>query len=263
MKNKLPVLFISHGGGPWPWMPEMKDLYRITTEALHDLGKSLRPKAILMISAHWEEKNFTISTARNPEMIYDYGGFPPHTYSIKYPAPGSPEIAERVSEVLSKAGINLEKNAHRGFDHGAFVPLFCMYPEADIPVIQLSIKSNYSPLDHIRLGEALIPLREEGILITGSGLTYHNLRKFFNQTGAEPSRVFEEWLTKAMLSPGKERIEALLNWEQAPYARDAHPREDHLVPLFVIAGAAGVDSGSRIFSDKVFGIEMATYQFGG
>jgi aromatic ring-opening dioxygenase catalytic subunit (LigB family) len=262
MNTKLPALFISHGGGPWPWMPEMKDLYKITTDALRDLGTHFKPKAILMISAHWEESDFTISTAINPEMIYDYGGFPPHTYSIKYPAPGSPDVAERVQQVLSQSGITIQKNPNRGFDHGAFVPLFCMYPEADIPVVQLSIKRNYSPMDHMILGEALRPLREEGILITGSGLTYHNLRKFFNQTGAGPSRAFEQWLTMAMLAPPEKRKEELLNWEKAPFARDAHPREDHLVPLFVIAGAAGDDTGRRVFSDQVFGIEMASYQFG-
>lgn len=262
MNTKLPVLFISHGGGPWPWMPEMKDLYQITTDALYDLGQRFKPKAILMISAHWEERDFTISTASHPEMIYDYGGFPPHTYSIKYPAPGSPEIAARVAEILQAKGITVAKNPSRGFDHGAFVPLYCMYPEAQIPVIQLSIKHNYSPDEHMKMGEALRPLREEGILIIGSGLTYHNLRKFFNQTGAEPSRSFEQWLTMAMLAPADQRHEALLHWEKASFARDAHPREDHLVPLFVVAGAAGSDTGARVFSDRVFGIEMASYQFG-
>lgn len=260
--KKLPVVFISHGGGPWPWMPEMREMYRTTVEALSAFGQAHSPRAILIVTAHWEEKEFTLSTSALPEMIYDYGGFPPHTYTIQYKAPGDPELAKRIKELLESKKLHVNTDSERGYDHGTFVPLYCMYPEASVPVVQLSIKSSYDVEEHYRLGEALSSLRDEGVLIVGSGLTYHNLRKFFNQTGAEPSRAFEGWLTEAMASPMEERLSKLKHWEKAPFARDAHPREDHLVPLFVIAGAAGEDPGQRFFVDRVFGIEMASYQFG-
>jgi aromatic ring-opening dioxygenase catalytic subunit (LigB family) len=260
--QKLPALFISHGGGPWPWMGDMKELYKTTVNELLKVGKTYRPKAILIITAHWETSEFTLSTSPKPEMIYDYGGFPSHTYQIKYDAPGAPDVAARVQKLLSENGIKVNTDANRGFDHGTFVPLYCMYPEADIPVVQLSIKINYSPADHYRLGEMLKPLRDEGILIVGSGLTYHNLRNFFNQKGAPASEVFEDWLFKAVASDKESRKEKILHWDSAPAARDSHPREDHLVPLFVIAGAAGDDQGKRLFSDQVFGIKMGSYQFG-
>ena len=261
----LPTFFISHGGGPWPYIDDMKKQFAKTARELGQLPASLpcKPKAILVITGHWEESEFTVSTATNPPMRYDYSGFPEYTYRIKYPALGSPALASRVRELLGQAGISSKEDPHQGFDHGTFVPLFLMYPDASIPVVMLSLKSNYDPLEHIRAGEALKPLRDEGILIIGSGLSYHNMRGF-GQTDATPvSEQFEEYLNVAISEPNSiNRAEKLINWETAPVARLAHPREDHLIPLMVVVGAAGDDVGRRIFVDKVFNVAMASYRFG-
>jgi aromatic ring-opening dioxygenase catalytic subunit (LigB family) len=260
---KQPVLFISHGGGPWPWIPELKAQYKVTSENLTTFSEKLPelPKAILCISAHWETPEFTVSTAPSPDLIYDYSGFPPHAYQIMYAASGSPEIAGRVGMHLAMAGINIGVDPARGFDHGVFVPMCLMFPEGQVPIVTLSIKKNFDPAEHIRLGEALVPLREEGILIVGSGLTYHNL-KVFNDQGHVSSREFEDFCAKASASEKAKRAELLKNWRKALCAQSAHPREDHLVPLFVCAGAAGSDTGERLFTDTVDGIVMGSYRFG-
>lgn len=261
MNDSLPVLFISHGGGPWPWIDEMKKEFRITESWLKKLGETLKPKSILSISGHWEEHQFTVATSPQPPMIYDYSGFPAHTYQIKYPAPGDPELAIRIKALLSPAGIHVNEDPTHGFDHGTFVPLHLMYPEANIPVGQLSLKVNLDPAEHFKVGELLSPLRDEGVLIIGSGLSYHNLRAFFHG-GGPTSEMFEAWLTGAVMSEPLARKEHLLHWTEAPGARLAHPREDHLIPLMVAAGAAGKDEGKRIFLDNAFGVAMASYLFG-
>ncbi|CAH1906059.1 Aromatic ring-opening dioxygenase, catalytic subunit, LigB family [Candidatus Nitrotoga sp. HW29] len=263
--TKLPTFFISHGGGPWPYIDDMKKQFAKTARELSQLPANLpcKPKAILVITGHWEESEFTVSTAASPPMRYDYSGFPEHTYQIKYPAPGSPALASRVRELLGQAGISSKKNPHQGFDHGTFVPLFLMYPDANIPVVMLSLKSNYDPLEHIQAGEALKPLRDEGILIIGSGLTYHNMQGFGQVNATPVSEQFEQYLNKAISEPNPvNRAEKLINWETAPVARLAHPREDHLIPLMVVVGAAGDDVGRRVFVDKVFNVAMASYRFG-
>ncbi len=221
-----------------------------------------KPKAILAISGHWENSDFTVSTSPQPPMVYDYSGFPDHTYQIKYEAPGSPILALRVKQLLNESGINCNEDPNQGFDHGTFVPLFLMYPNAEIPVVQLSLKKGYDPKSHIEMGKALMPLREEGVLIIGSGLSYHNLRAFGPPAGPI-SEQFEKWLTESVtLSNSDDRNQRLINWETAPTARQSHPREDHLVPLMVVSGAAGKDLGYLDFLDKVWGITMASYRFG-
>lgn len=263
MAQKQPVLFISHGGGPWPWIPDLKAQYQITVENLTKIVEKLPelPKAILCISAHWETPEFTVSTAKDPDLIYDYSGFPPHTYQLMYAASGSPEFAGRVGMHLAMAGINIGVDANRGFDHGVFVPISLMFPEGQIPIVTLSIKKNYDPVEHMKLGEALIPLREEGMLIVGSGLTYHNLKEF-NQMGHVASREFEDFCAKAVAAQKPKRFEMLKNWSKALCAQSAHPRPDHLVPLFVCAGAAGSDAGERLFSDTINSVVMGNYRFG-
>lgn len=260
-KHSLPVLFISHGGGPWPWIDDMRKEFRITESCLKKLGETLRPKAILSISGHWEEHQFTVATSPLPPMIYDYSGFPAHTYQIKYPAPGDPQLAVRIKALLAPGGIHVNEDPTHGFDHGTFVPLHLMYPEANISVGQLSLKVNLDPAEHFKVGKLLAPLREEGVLIIGSGLSYHNLRAFFHG-GGPTSEMFEAWLTGAVMSEPLARKEHLLHWTEAPGARLAHPREDHLMPLMVVAGAAGKDEGKRIFLDNAFGVAMASYLFG-
>ncbi len=263
--SRLPVFFLSHGGGPWPYVEEMRQMFARTAREFAALPDCLpfRPKAILAVSGHWEAPDFTVSTARQPAMEYDYHGFPAHTYRVKYPAPGSPELAARVQGLLSSAGIEVREDASRGFDHGVFVPLGLMYPEADIPVVMLSLKSNLDPAEHIRVGEALAPLRDEGVLIMGSGLTYHNMAGFGRDEARPVAEAFEAYLNAAIAQKSAgERNDMLVHWEAAPMARRAHPREDHLLPLMVTAGAAKEDSGRALFIDQVMKVTMASYGFG-
>jgi len=182
---------------------------------------------------------------------------------VQYPAPGAPVLALKIKQLLNASGVPCDEDAARGFDHGVFVPLMLMYPDADVPVVMLSLKSGYDPYEHIKLGAALAPLRDEGVLIIGSGLTYHNMRGFGRPESYEPSVKFEQYLNTAVTEADPEkRNQALVNWEQAPYARTVHPREDHLIPLMVVAGAAATDVGQRIFTDTVFEVLMASYRFG-
>lgn len=264
-KKTLPTLFLSHGGGPWPYIPEMKAQFAKTARWLSEWPATLpeKPKAILSISGHWESDEFLVSSAERPPMVYDYSGFPDHTYRISYPAPGSPELAQRVQELLNNAGIKNGSDPKRGFDHGTFVPLSLMYPNAEVPVLSMSIKKNYSPDDHLKMGEALKPLRDEGVLIIGSGLSYHNMRGFGSPGAASVSQLFGQWLGETVAeNDPKIRAQKLKDWEKAPAARQAHPREDHLVPLMVVAGAGGSDKGRTVFVDHVFGVDMASYEFG-
>jgi aromatic ring-opening dioxygenase catalytic subunit (LigB family) len=196
-------------------------------------------------------------------MDYDYSGFPAHTYHLQYPAPGSPLLAARVTELLAAGGIACQQDPARGYDHGTFVPLGLMFPDADVPIVLLSMKSGYDAAEHIRVGQMLAPLRDEGILILGSGLTYHNMRGFGNPASSPVAKTFEHYLNDAVIQPDAAvRNRMLVDWERAPSARLAHPREDHLIPLMVVAGAAGADRGERVFVDHVLAVDMASYQFG-
>lgn len=263
--NRFPVFFLSHGGGPWPWVDGMKEQFAKTAREFTALPQRLpaRPKAVLVVTGHWEAPQFTVSTAERPPMEYDYSGFPEHTYRLQYPAPGSPALAARVRELLSQAGIANGADPRRGFDHGTFVPLALMYPQADVPVVLLSLKSSYDPAEHIRAGQALAPLRDEGVLILGSGLTYHNMRGFGRDASTAPATAFEAFLHEAIAQPDPAvRNRLLTEWAQAPAARQAHPQEDHLLPLMVVAGAAGGDKGQQVFVDHVMKVPMASYQFG-
>jgi aromatic ring-opening dioxygenase catalytic subunit (LigB family) len=263
--EKFPVYFVSHGGGPWPHVEGMRQQFANTARAFAALPERLpaKPRAVLVISGHWEADAFTVSTAEHPGMEYDYYGFPEHTYHIRYPAPGSPAVASRVQELLAKSGIACAEDAQRGFDHGTFVPLELMYPDADVPVVMLSLKSSYDPREHIRAGQALAPLREEGVLIIGSGLTYHNMRGFGRDESTPVAQHFETYLQDAISQQeASTRDRMLVEWEAVPSARLAHPREDHLLPLMVAAGAAGKDIGQVLFVDHVMKVPMASYEFG-
>ncbi len=262
--TKMPVFFLSHGGGPWPYIDGMRELYARTEREFRNLPARLpgKPKAILVITGHWEASEFTVSTAAQPPMEYDYSGFPAHTYQIVYPAPGSPELAAKVSALLGGAGMESRSDPQRGFDHGTFVPVGLMYPDADVPVVMLSLKSSYDPAEHIRVGQALQPLRDEGVLIIGSGLTYHNMRGFGRDESTPVAVAFERYLSEAIgQTDSQARNAMLVQWESAPGARQAHPREDHLLPLMVIAGAAGDDTGKPVFVEQVMKVPMASYEF--
>ena len=262
--NRMPVYFVSHGGGPWPWMPDRAEAYANLAESLGDMPHQLRrkPKAILMISAHWEEPEFTVQGAARPGMLYDYGGFPDYTYHIRYPSPGSPALALRVTELLSQAGIPVQVDMERGYDHGMFSAMRPIYPNADVPVVQLSLRRGLDPADHLAMGRALAALRDEDVLIIGSGFSYHNLRAMGPQ-GHEPAKAFDDWLAHTMLhaSPA-ERTQHLLHWENAPAARLAHPREEHLLPLMVAVGAAEGDKALRVYHEDAFrgGLAVSSYR---
>jgi aromatic ring-opening dioxygenase catalytic subunit (LigB family) len=245
---------------------EVGPLYQRLATSLADIPRQIgrRPDAILMISAHWEEPVFTVMGHPHPPMIYDYGGFPPHTYQVHYDAPGAPVLARRVQALIEAAGLPTRIDPERGFDHGMFSPMAVIYPRADVPVVQLSLRRGLDPAEHIALGRAIAPLRGENILIIGSGLSYHNLRAFGPQA-REASKAFDDWLCHATLdATGQPRTERLLQWSAAPAARIAHPREEHLIPLMVAAGAAENEAGERVYHEDAFmgGISVTSLRFG-
>jgi aromatic ring-opening dioxygenase catalytic subunit (LigB family) len=264
--DRMPAVFLPHGGGPWPFV-EIGIGTKVELEALATYLRSLRslpktpPKAVLVVSAHWEESVPTVMNGANPPMLYDYYGFPPESYRITWPAPGDPVLAARVADLLAKAGFATGTDAKRGFDHGTFVPLKLTYPDADVPTVQLSLKAGLDPAEHLAMGRALAPLRDEGVFIVGSGMTYHNLRAFSPQA-APVSETFDAWLAETATLAQAERDERLTAWSRAPAARLAHPREEHLLPLMVVAGAAGADRGARAYDGTILGLRISAYHFG-
>jgi aromatic ring-opening dioxygenase catalytic subunit (LigB family) len=261
----MPVLFVPHGGGPMPLLGE--ENHRELTTVMHSVSADIpRPKAILVITAHWEEGIATISSAPAPGMFYDYYGFPSETYKFKYPAAGNPELAQTIAGLLDAAGIKSQLDPKRDFDHGTFVPLMLMYPQADIPVVQLSLLKNLNPAAHIALGEALAPLREQGVLILGSGMSFHNMQAFFSGNPATKGRSeqFDSWLTETLVSAElslTEKNTRLAAWQAAPEARFCHPREEHLLPLHVCFGAGSQASSAavKIFSGFLFNTKISAF----
>lgn len=257
------VLYISHGGGPLPLLGELS--HQEMVAGLQKIVTLLpKPSAIVLISAHWEEEQATVTSGTNPALLYDYSGFPQESYEIKYPAPGKPTLAREICNLLGKKGRQAVLNEKRGFDHGLFVPLKIMYPDADIPCVQLSLLKNLDPDEHIELGKALTGLQEENILIIGSGFSFHNMRAFFSpSTEAIDSmnESFEQWLIETCSSPvlnENEREERLINWERAPAARFCHPREEHLLPLHVCYGVAQ-SPAKHVFPWQVLGRRVSAY----
>lgn len=265
MSNKMPTYFISHGGGPWPWMPQRREAFSQLEQSLHQMVSDLgeKPKAVLMVSGHWEGQDVGVMSSPNPPMLYDYSGFPPETYEVVYGAPGAPDLAQKTLGLLEAAGVTAFLDDKRGFDHGTFAPLEIMYPDADVPIYQVSILSSYDPAEHFVIGRALASLREEGVMIVGSGLSYHNLR-LMGPAAKEPSAAFDAWLSSALALPATQRTEQLANWESAPSARICHPEEDHLVPLFVALGAAESEEATIIYHEDNFmgGVSTSSYRFG-
>jgi len=219
------------------------------------------PKAALVISGHWETAEPTLNVAEKPGLLFDYYGFPEHTYRLKYPVSGAPDLAPRVRDLLSDAGISSAVDAKRGLDHGVFVPFLLIYPRADVPILQMSLQKSLDPELHLRIGRALAPLRERGVLIVGSGMSYHNLAAMFSGRGAEAAASFDSWLAGAAQDPAT-RDEKLIAWRSAPGGRESHPREEHLIPLMVAAGAADGDPGVRTFSESIAGKALSGFQFG-
>jgi 4,5-DOPA dioxygenase extradiol len=254
--NRAQIVYFSHGGGPLPILGDPGHQAMITF--MSQLPSQLsRPKAILVISAHWEEPAVTLMGSPNPPMLYDYYGFPREAYQITYPAPGNPQLAQRIAELLQKQNLRSRIDDARGFDHGLFIPLKMMYPQADIPSIQISLLADLKTVTHIALGNALGDLMNENILVVGSGFSFHNLRAFsFDGTEEPDSRndAFQEWLIDACTSSGSQaqRDQRLVEWEKAPHARYCHPREEHLLPLHVCAAMAQAP-GRLVFHDFIAG----------
>ena len=248
------VIFVPHGGGPRPVMgdPEHAGLVK----ALQGMqGEIANAKAVLVITAHWEEQDVTISAQANPGMYYDYYNFPAEAYQLQYPAPGTPGVAVQVQELLQASGIEANLEHERGFDHGTFIPLMIMAPEAQIPVLQVSLKANLDPAEHIAIGKALAPLLAAGVVILGSGLSFHSFSAMRSADKAEPlarSTIFDNWLNTSVLG---EDEAALVNWEQAPEGRYSHPREEHLLPLHVCFGAASAANlpPKNFYQETLFG----------
>ena len=265
----MPTFFIPHGGGPcffmdWTLMGGPADTWDKTEAWLRGLLVMLpqRPKGIVVISGHWEEQAFTASTAERPGMIFDYSGFPPHTYQLSYPAPGAPALAERVVSLLREAGLPAATDALRGFDHGVFIPFLLVDPEASIPVVPLSLQRDLDPEQHLAAGRALATLRDEGILIVGSGMSYHNMRGYRTPAAVATSATFDKWLTQAVQAEPDARWAALTRWAEAPAAVSSHPREEHLLPLMVAAGAGFDAAGSKPFTDNVMMADISAFRFG-
>jgi aromatic ring-opening dioxygenase catalytic subunit (LigB family) len=265
---RQPVIFVPHGGGPWPFVNVERFMSARDVAALRgyfeELPRQLAapPRALLVISAHWEETAPTVMTSPHPPLLYDYGGFPPEAYTLTWPAPGSPALAARVVELLGAAGISAKTDARRGFDHGAFVPLKVAWPEADVPAIQLSLKAGLDPVEHLAIGRALAPLRDEGVLILGSGMSYHNLRDLGTTSAMTASLAFDAWLREAATAAPETRARLLADWKSAPSARHAHPREEHLLPMMVVAGAAGDDLGRITFDGDLMNVRVSAIQYG-
>lgn len=252
MTLPLPSLFLSHGA---PTLPLTDTPAR---SFLGELGSMLtRPKTILVISAHWETPVPTISAVDRNDTIHDFGGFPQALYELQYPAPGAPAVAAGVSDLLRASGIDSRIDHSRGLDHGAWVPLLLMYPQADIPVLQLSVQPHLGPLHHLRMGRALAPLRQQGVLIIGSGSLTHDLSEFRGHGPNDPApdwvNAFADWFDSALTTG---RTEDLLDYRRrAPFALKNHPSEEHLLPLYAALGAAGESAhAERLHASATYSI---------
>ena len=257
----LPALFISHGS------PMLAIDDSPARRFLLELGRTLpRPKAVIVASAHWESMGgVAVGLASHPETIHDFGGFPEALFEIQYPARGAPETAARAAALLEQAGFAVKRSATRGLDHGAWVPLRLMYPEADIPAAQVSLRRGGSPAEHERMGKAMARLREEDVLIIGSGSLTHNLYEFHGGPieADVPSWVsdFDEWMHSELENNQRE---SLLDYRaRAPFAERNHPTEEHLLPLFVAMGAAGdAPKAERLHASYEYGVlAMDAYAF--
>lgn len=254
---QAPILYLPHGGGPLPLLGEPG--HRAMTDFLHTIPSRLgSPEAIVVISAHWETELTTVTSGPQPPLIYDYYGFPEESYHLDYPAPGAPALAATILELLGRAGIEARADADRGFDHGLFVPLKLMYPQADIPCLQISLRQDMDPGQHLAVGQALTALRERNLLVVGSGLSFHNmtLLKSGDSRYRNDIDAFHDWLLDTCCNPAlgaAARNQRLRQWAEAPGARLCHPREEHLLPLHLCAGLAGDQPAEVVFDGPVMG----------
>jgi aromatic ring-opening dioxygenase catalytic subunit (LigB family) len=276
MSVRLPALFLPHGGGPCFFMDPPAGhphLWDKMAAHLRGIPASLpeQPKAVMVVSGHWETTVPTVQDAARHSLLFDYYGFPEHTYRLQYPAPGSPAIPARILELLREAGVSADADSERGLDHGVFVPFKLIYPDAEVPIVQLSLESSLDPAAHLRIGQALAPLRDEGVLIAASGMSFHNLRMFFTDDprtsnrlqgrASKPAEDFDAWLNDAATDAPR-RTEKLTHWRDAPGATFCHPRAEHLLPMMVAAGAAEGERGIRTYNERLLGKPISGFRFG-
>ncbi len=259
---RQPSLFIPHGGGPCFFMDDPAGTWTGMAAYLRSIAASLpeKPRAILVVSGHWETRGFAFTGAVTPPLIYDYGGFPAHTYELRYNAAGAPQLAARAAGLLGAAGLTATVDPQRGLDHGVFVPLKVAFPDADIPVVEMSVDRDLDPELHILAGRSLAPLRDEGVLIVASGMSFHNMRGYGDPRFTAPSQQFDAWLTAAVALPGDDRKAALDAWADAPSASLSHPRAEHLLPLMVAAGASDAP-GRHDYGELVMRTAISGYRF--
>ncbi|MEQ9489584.1 MAG: class III extradiol ring-cleavage dioxygenase [Alphaproteobacteria bacterium] len=262
---RRPIYFLPHGGGPLPLMGH--DGHRSLTAMMRGLGDEVAgSSAIIVVTAHWEEPVVTFSGSAHPSMLFDYYNFPPETYEYDYPAPGAPDLAREAQALLKNAGIKSAMNMDRGFDHGTFVPMMLIRPEADIPVLQMSLLASLDPADHIAVGKALASLLDRNITLIGSGLSFHNMAVLMRgqETPAGEDKTFDAWLNETLTDsslPETDREAHLAGWADAPGARLCHPREEHLLPLHVCYGAAAAAGGQAetIFREPLMGSMTSSF----
>ena len=258
------TIFFAHGGGPCFLMEDPHGLWTVMDRFLLSLSKALpeRPKAILIVSGHWETSGFALTGAERPSLIYDYYNFPPETYELRYEVAGAPALAKRAGSLLQQSGLEAQVDAARGLDHGVFVPLKVAFPDANVPVVEMSVERGFDPAMHVAAGRALAPLRDEGVLILGSGMSFHNMRAYGDASSTAGSHEFDSWLNQTASLDGAARAQQLALWANAPSARFAHPigKEEHLLPLMVAAGAAE-GRGERVYAEDVLATAISTFRF--
>ena len=263
MAHKPQVLFLSHGGGPLPLLGHVG--HKEMIDCLQRIAAQIKkPSAILVVSAHWEKDIPTITSAAHPPLFYDYSGFPEESYTIHYPCPGAPSLATQLHNVFEKKGLASKLDDQRGFDHGVFVPLKIMYPDADIPCVQLSLLNSLDPAEHVKLGEILQDVDHENLLVIGSGFSFHNMNAFFTPVTSESEKMnvsFDSWLLEICSNPDineEERAQRLIQWSQAPFADFCHPRAEHLLPLHVCYGFSQT-SCSAVFQLRILNRQSSMY----
>jgi len=264
---RMPVLFVPHGAGPcffMDWNPA--DTWDRMAAFLKGIAATLprTPRAIVLVSGHWLEPAFSVTGHARPPLIYDYHGFPAHTYELRYPAPGDPALAGRIAQLLDQHGAPARVDADRGFDHGMFIPLKLMFPKAEVPVVQLSLRRDLDPAAHLEAGRALAAMRDEDVLIVGSGMSFHNMRGYGDPRYTPVAAKFDAWLSAAVESEPLQREAMLRDWTSAPHARDSHPPrgEEHLLPLLVAAGAGADSAGRKVYSEEVMKTTLSAFRFG-
>ncbi|KAF2740802.1 extradiol ring-cleavage dioxygenase [Polyplosphaeria fusca] len=272
MTRLAPVIALSHGGGPMPILGDPRSAnitasLKTKVPKILKLGTDEEPKAIVLVTAHWSTKVPTVSSAAKHELYYDYYGFPPEAYDLKYDAPGSPEVADMIEKALKDEGLESKKDSRRGWDHGVFVPMILIHPSASVPIIQLSVLASESPAAHYRLGRALSTLRSHNIAIVGSGFaSMHNIPHMFSGITRTPAfkALNDEWnalvTDAAMTEDVEERGNKFDGWRRWKGAWDMHPKggAEHFLPLVVCAGAAGEEK-AKAYADEMMGLDMWSY----